>query len=1034
MKKWIAWLLLGCTLLMAACESTPGTTSGDTSSVLETESSEGTSSDAPMENVRHTLISVGKPYTSSRAPASGYEDLFGQQLTDGQKAFDTAVHYTDVRLVGFNDDARIDIDLGEDGKSITSASVRVIDINTDGVKLAKRVRFYGSNSADSGWESLGKASFVSTGDRTMSTATVEFEEPVDYRYIRASITRDDNAHFFFVDEIEVFADVDEPEVVNTGDVVYDSEDIDRGAWAGLSTGITAAPVDSTNLAKGVTYTFNDCVFDKRAPESKTLLTDGDRTTRRFGDKVWVGIKAEGKPSVSMNLAKAYDNIYGFRIHMLGAGLNVTYPGAIDVYGGPDKNNLVLLGRIYAPGKVANQAYTLLMPEYINAKCFRFDFVGGDEGQYLWIEEIEILAGHGTVQASEHFPELNFPIVTEDEYWDPSASDYTTYQNLLLGLGQQIAASDYVSSDNPHLSHPLTPYDTKLLTDGKHGNVKSCYGPDWFFFHGGNALDFFYDLGKVSSVDKVVISLLEYGSWGITRPKFHSVFLSDDGETWYKVADYQRPTNQKFSEETNVQFEYQLDKAYAARFIRFRIECQGFLFVDEFEAYGTKEVKEGTTRLEDTDLRVSVFYTNPSRAQFATSENTGVHAEEIALLWGGNEGSDNMLKGFAAYLDEEGNVKDTMMDGFMYFPDYHLPTGVQGYQASGKADWEYMFNTTFDGKNGLEKLEEVVGEIKSTLNIPDYKVYVYFPLLRLCDVPGSSLDPKGNVKNFGDVDGDGVTEDTTKSEDRVKIFRWFVEKVTTEFAARGYENLVLDGFCWVNEDVGYEMDDSHIITEAGDVCKEAGQNMLWIPYYTANRYFLGHEMGVGVTNMQPNYMFDLEQSTSRLEVTATRLKWMKMCVEIEHNFEAFADPLFLRNYMMYLYYGALSGYMDSIHIYYDNTENISLMAYSKDPMIRFQYDATYHFIKNDLDIYPDARDVLKFTTKKDTILEGTLTVDNSFSLYTLTSAPANGTVALSTDGTLRYYPAHGFTGKDTFTYTYNNYLGESETCTVEITVE
>lgn len=1034
MKKWIAWLLLASTLLLAACETNPETTSGDASSVTEQESSEGTSSDLPMDNVKHTLVSVGKTYTTSSKPASGYEDLFGQQLTDGQKAYDTAVHYTDVRLVGFSDDARIDIDLGEDGKALTSASIRVIDINTDGVKLATRVRFYGSNSADSGWKSLGKANFVATGDRTMSTATVEFEEPVDYRYIRASVTRGSGAHFFFVDEVEVFANVDAPEEVNVGDVVYDSEDIDRGAWTSLSTGVTAAPVDSTNVAKGVAYTFNGCVFDQRAPESKTLLTDGDRTTRRFGDKVWVGFKAEGTPSISMSLSKSYDNLYGFRFHMLGAGLDVTYPGAIDVYGGPDKNNLVLLGRIYAPCDVDNQAYTLLMPEYINAKVFRFDFVGGAEGQYLWIEEIEILAGHGTVQAGEHFPELNFPIVTEDEYWDASASDYTTYQNLLSGLGQQIAASDYVSAVNPHLSHPLTPYDTKLLTDGKHGNVKSCYGPDWFFFHGGNALDFFYDLGKVSSVDKVTISLLEYGSWGITRPKFHSVFLSDDGETWYKVADYQRPSNQKFSDEYNVQYEYQLDKAYAARFVRFRIECQGFLFVDEFEAYGTKEVKEGTTRLEDTDLRVSVFYTNPSRAQFATAENTGVHAEEIALLWGGNEGSDNMLMGFAAYLDENGNIKDTMMDGFMYFPDYHLPTGALGYQASGKADWDYMFDTTFDGKNGLEKLEEVVGEIKSTLNIPDYKVYVYFPLLRLCDVPGSALDPKNNVKNFGDVDGDGVTEDTSKSEDRVKIFRWFVEKVTTEFAARGYEHLVLDGFCWVNEDVGYEIDDSHIITEAGDVCKEAGQNMLWIPYYTANRYFLGHEMGVGVTNMQPNYMFDLEQSTSRLEVTATRLKWMKMCVEIEHNFEAFADPLFLRNYMMYLYYGALSGYMDSIHIYYDNTENISLMAYSKDPMIRFQYEATYHFIKNDLDIYPDARDVLKFTTKKDTVLEGTLNVDNSFSLYTLTGGTANGSVTLSTDGSFRYYPAPGFTGKDTFTYTYNNYLGESETCTVEITVE
>ncbi|MBQ8911437.1 MAG: cadherin-like domain-containing protein, partial [Clostridia bacterium] len=52
----------------------------------------------------------------------------------------------------------------------------------------------------------------------------------------------------------------------------------------------------------------------------------------------------------------------------------------------------------------------------------------------------------------------------------------------------------------------------------------------------------------------------------------------------------------------------------------------------------------------------------------------------------------------------------------------------------------------------------------------------------------------------------------------------------------------------------------------------------------------------------------------------------------------------------------------------------------------------------------------------------------------TGGTANGSVTLSTDGSFRYYPAPGFTGKDTFTYTYNNYLGESETCTVEITVE
>ena len=39
-----------------------------------------------------------------------------------------------------------------------------------------------------------------------------------------------------------------------------------------------------------------------------------------------------------------------------------------------------------------------------------------------------------------------------------------------------------------------------------------------------------------------------------------------------------------------------------------------------------------------------------------------------------------------------------------------------------------------------------------------------------------------------------------------------------------------------------------------------------------------------------------------------------------------------------------------------------------------------------------------------------------------------------DGTFRYLPEPGYTGKDTFAYTYNNYLGESQICYVEITVE
>jgi len=55
-------------------------------------------------------------------------------------------------------------------------------------------------------------------------------------------------------------------------------------------------------------------------------------------------------------------------------------------------------------------------------------------------------------------------------------------------------------------------------------------------------------------------------------------------------------------------------------------------------------------------------------------------------------------------------------------------------------------------------------------------------------------------------------------------------------------------------------------------------------------------------------------------------------------------------------------------------------------------------------------------------------------YTPAGSPEHGSVVLSVDGTFRYLPEPGYTGKDTFAYTYNNYLGESQICYVEITVE
>ena len=100
----------------------------------------------------------------------------------------------------------------------------------------------------------------------------------------------------------------------------------------------------------------------------------------------------------------------------------------------------------------------------------------------------------------------------------------------------------------------------------------------------------------------------------------------------------------------------------------------------------------------------------------------------------------------------------------------------------------------------------------------------------------------------------------------------------------------------------------------------------------------------------------------------------------------------------------------------------------------QYDATYQFMKGTLKPAPDKVEDLLCNSKKDTMTEGDLNAENGLYLYTLASDARHGYVALANDGSFRYFPDKGFTGTDSFTYTYNNYMGESEVCTVKITVE
>lgn len=1020
MKKLLLLLLAGALLLpFAACTVDPTDPSADLSS---DDTSETSSDDSAHTPAYRTLVSVGKPYTCNTPACSPYLDMYGQQLTDGFKLPDTGAFYTDARMVGYNSNNNFIIDLGEDGKQLTEFVVRSLDVSQDGVMLAATARFYGSDDGEN-WNGLGRANFKSSGDRTVGNATVKLDTPVDYRYVRASVMLRSGSAFFFTDEIEVYANVPPKASVSTLEATYANEKLDHASWKALSTGVKAEPVASTNLALGKTYTLGGAAIDERAKESSDanalpLLTDGAATGRLFGESVWLGLGAKDAPAVTLDLGAMYGNLYAFRVHALNGAPSVRFADAIDVYGSKDNTAFTLLGRMYAPDGGSNHTYVLLLPEYVEARYIRFSFSAGGEGDYYWIEELEVCAGESEQQSGELFPPVTFDPVTEELFWNSSEPDYKKVQNLLLGRPQKIGSSDYRSLT---LHGDETGSDTTLLTDGKLASTTYCYNGEYFFSRGGAALDFFYDLSCISTVQELRICYLEHGSYGIANPRYATAFLSEDGENWYAVGDFTGGAWDSSGSAMRKTIEWKLERPYTARFVRFRIES-AFLFVDELEAIGTKAVGSSAVRLADSGLQSVIYHTDADKRQFATTENTPIKASDIALVYG-NYGDENTLLPMVAYLDEDGNIQDTFMDGFLYCLSGPTPSGAYGHHPNRKSDWEFMLDITVNGVNGMDRLNEVVGQVKDALDRPDYRVQVYFTILTVIS----------SVEDFGDVDGDGVTESLATPEGRKKAVDWYVQLCRSTFEERKYENLELGGFYWINEAVNWDNDDSDIIKEVVSYVHENGEYMLWIPYYQANRVHLAYELGFDLVSMQPNYMFSMDKPLSNFTHAAEFGLTMQAAVEIEHSYQAFSDPIFVRNYMLYLYYGAVYGYIDSVHIYYDDLENFTGLCYSDSPLCRMQYDATYQFVKGTLQIVPETRAAVTFTAQKDTVLRGDLGVEGELANYSLAISAQHGSVTLCGDGTFLYFPEKGFTGKDTFFYTYNEYLGESANCAVEITV-
>ncbi|MBQ3230893.1 MAG: DUF4855 domain-containing protein, partial [Clostridia bacterium] len=387
-------------------------------------------------------------------------------------------------------------------------------------------------------------------------------------------------------------------------------------------------------------------------------------------------------------------------------------------------------------------------------------------------------------------------------------------------------------------------------------------------------------------------------------------------------------------------------------------------------------------------------------------------------------NENYFLPYVAYLDENGDIKDTMFDGYLFLPSTgELPSGGRPYGTNIASDWEYLFDDIFASDRGFAALDRTAETVKKALGLSELKLKVFATIPHMDDT----------LSEFGDINGDFVNEDLTSLETRVFVARYYAESIVNEFEKNRYSNLELCGFYWFHEAIeGGDAETSKAVNAELD---KIGYPMFWIPYYQASGFSNWQEFGFDVGCLQPNYAFSLSVDKSRLYNASKLAKRYGMCIEIEIDNSSFGDIRYFKKYMDYLSVGAELGYMDgALHMYYQGYNDFAVACRSKDDRLRLIYEYTYQFIKGTLDVFPDSNAKISVSTKKNNFCSGTVNSDSSdVGYYILSESPEHGTVSFADDGSFVYYPNKDFKGIDSFKYRISNYLGYSEECTVTVQV-
>ncbi|MHB1462688.1 MAG: DUF4855 domain-containing protein [Armatimonadota bacterium] len=303
---------------------------------------------------------------------------------------------------------------------------------------------------------------------------------------------------------------------------------------------------------------------------------------------------------------------------------------------------------------------------------------------------------------------------------------------------------------------------------------------------------------------------------------------------------------------------------------------------------------------------------PSKADYLTPEKAGFH--HCVLIYHTEKRDANALKPYVVRMRNGQPTNDWLFDSFVFL-DYSLPSGRDTEAgATNMQDWLWQLDSWFAKNRDIDALNQAISQTSAVIGTKPKARKV------ILSIPWSNPA----VTDFGDVDGDGVSESLASLAGREKVMRWYVKEAMTRFQQARYEHLELWGFYWMRERIDVNPE---TVRAASRVVHEAGSKLLWIPWFRSPGWQNAYNYGFDAVIMQPNYSFNTwldggNVRSNRLDICAMDCMDKGFGVEIENrsNPPNYTDGQVFLNYLAYGdakrlgYQKAVNGYfMDALYL-------------------------------------------------------------------------------------------------------------------------